>query len=137
MAEEKDDILKRILQEHADMRKKVKDSRYAEAQRRLEADLRAIRRIDPEIKEVEDLDEEFFELIRNGFDGVTAFMALKAKKENGKRSTPPAVGRVAKVSDAEKDYFTARELNLLSSRELDDPKVLKKALRSMVKSKKH
>ena len=135
MSEDKEDMLQRILSEHASMRQKVKDNQKLEAERRLEAALKAIRKIDPKVKGIEDLGEEFFELIRNGFDGVTAYMALKAKKESGKKLKPPAVGRVAK-SGAEKDYFTARELNLLTGRELDDPKVLKKAIRSMVKNKK-
>ena len=135
MSEDKEDMLQRILSEHAAMRQKVKDNQKLEAERRIEADLKAIRKLDPKVKDIEDLGEEFFELIRNGFDGVTAYMALKAKKENGKKLKPPAVGRVAKGGSAGKDYFTARELNLLSSRELDDPKVLKKAIRSMVKNK--
>ena len=96
---------------------------------------KAIRKIDPSIKSIDDLDAEYFELVKNGIDGLTAFMALKAKGENARRKSPPKVGRVVKSHGAQKDYFTAKELNMLSAKELDNPKVLKKALKSMVKSK--
>ena len=62
MSEDKEDMLQRILSEHASMRQKVKDNQKLEAERRLEADLKAIRKIDPKVKGIEDLGEEFFEL---------------------------------------------------------------------------
>jgi len=132
----KAELLRQILSEHADMRKRVTSLRQAEALRRFENDLKAIRRIDPKIKSAEDLDREFFELVKNGIDGVTAFLALREKKKSGRRSAPPGIGRVSKDASSGKDYFTAKELDLLSGRQLDDPRVLKKALRSMVKRKK-
>ena len=129
------ELIKRVLEENRQLKALMRERKRSDARSRMDSDLKAIRKIDPSIKSIDDLDAEYFELVKNGIDGLTAFMALKAKGENARRKSPPKVGRVVKSHGAQKDYFTAKELNMLSAKELDNPKVLKKALKSMVKSK--
>ena len=50
-----------------------------------------------------------------------------------KKEAPPVTGRINSKTVVEKEYFTEKELNSLSSKDLDDPAVLAKALKSMTK----
>jgi hypothetical protein len=91
--------------------------------------------LDPSVKSLDALGEDYYNLIRAGFDGVTAFTAIKAKANISKKEAPPVVGRINSKTVVEKDYFTDKELNSLSKKDLDDPAVLAKAMRSMTMKK--
>ncbi len=117
------------------LQREVKYYRSQEAKRRYNDDLKAIQKMDPSVKSLTELGDDFFNLIRAGFDGVTAFTALRAKAESTKKEAPPVIGRVNSKTTEEKDYFTDKELNALSGKDLDDPAVLAKAMKSMTKRK--
>ena len=117
------------------LQREVEHYRRQEVQRKMAEDLRAIQKLDPSVKSLDALGEDFFNLIRAGFDGVTAFTAVRAKANISKKEAPPVVGRINSKTVVEKDYFTDKELNSLSKKDLDDPAVLAKALKSMTMKK--
>ena len=123
------------LSKQADLQREVEYYRRKDAERRMNDDLRAIQKIDPTVKDLKDLGEDFFKLVRSGFDGVTAFTAVRAKNEMNKKEAPPVIGRINSKTVEEKDYFTDKELSALSAKELEDPAVLAKAMKSMTKKK--
>ena len=123
------------LSKQADLQREVEYYRRKDAERRMNDDLKAIQKLDPSVKDLKDLGKEFFDLVRNGFDGVTAFTAVRAKSEMNKKEAPPVIGRINSKTVEEKDYFTDKELSALSAKELEDPAVLAKAMKSMTKKK--
>ena len=125
----------KALNEQNALQREVNHYRQQEVHRRMAEDLKAIQKIDNTVKSLDDLGEDYFNLIRSGFDGITAFMAVKAKKELNKKEAPPVIGRINSKTVQERDYFTDKELSALSAKELDDPAVLAKAMKSMTKKK--
>ena len=125
----------KALNEQNALQREVNHYRQQEVQRRMAEDLKAIQKVDNTVKSLDDLGEDYFKLIRNGFDGITAFMAVKAKSEMSKKEAPPVIGRINSKTVQERDYFTDKELSALSAKELDDPAVLAKAMKSMTKKK--
>lgn len=123
------------LSKQADLQREVEYYRRKDAERRMNEDLKAIQKLDPNVKDLKDLGEDFFKLVRSGFDGVTAFTAVRAKNEMNKKEAPPVIGRINSKTVEEKDYFTEKELSALSAKELEDPAVLAKAMKSMTKKK--
>lgn len=108
--------------------------RQREAQRVFDEDLKLIQKYDPKIKSLGELGEEFFKLRANGISTEVAYSVIKSKKDSEKIIPPPAMGRVNAQTKVERDFYTSDELDKLNS-ELDDPKVLEKAIRSMTKLK--
>jgi len=88
-----------------------------EAERLMQADLEAIRRIDPSLKSLDDLGQGYVDYVSAGLDPVRAYWAVKAE-ENANIATPPKdVGRVS-TGSAEKDYYTDAEIDAMSSEQL-------------------
>lgn len=123
----------KALNEQNALQREVEHYRKQEVQRKMAEDLKAIRKIDPSVASLDELGEDYFNLIRAGFDGVTAFTAVRTKANMNKKEAPPVTGRINSKTVVEKEYFTEKELNSLSSKDLDDPAVLAKALKSMTK----
>lgn len=127
----------------------VEALRGEKAQREVDEDLKRFKAIDPELKDVEDLEKRypaFLEAIRNLSDEdkrnselrELLFRSAVGMREAKKIKPPPAIGRLNTKTEAEKDFFTEKELNYLEANpeKLDDPKVREKAIRSMTKLKK-
>jgi len=108
--------------------------RQREAQRVFDEDLKTIQKYDPKIKSLGELGEEFFKLRANGISTEVAYSVIKSKRDSEKIIPPPVMGRVNAQTRVERDFYTSDELDKLNS-ELDDPKVLEKAIRSMTKLK--
>lgn len=96
-----------------------------EADRLMQADLERLRKIDPSLKSIEDLGEEYGRYI-SAADPVTgeplmtpedAYWAIKAKEQATKATPPKEVGRVA-TGTAEKDYFTDAEIDAMTPEQL-------------------
>lgn len=117
------------------LEREIEYYRRMDAERRMKEDLKAIQKIDPSVKSMNELGEDYFKLIRAGIDGVTAFSAIKAKGNLNKKEKPPVIGRVNSRTTEEKDYYTDKELNALTGKDLDDPAVLEKAMKSLSKKK--
>ena len=107
-------------------------ARYRSAQQ-MQRDLQAIRAVDPSVNSLEELGEEFKELVQT-MDGLNAFYVMKGRAAVKNAAMPPAIGAVGGGTDTERD-FTAEELDRLSMEDLDDPKIMERALRSLRKIK--
>ena len=85
-----------------------------EVERRMAEDLEIIKKIDPSVKTLLDLDPSFFQMIATGYvSAEEAYYACKAKADRGKVKTPEPVGEV-KTSPEAKDYFTRDEVEAMS-----------------------
>ena len=88
-----------------------------EAERLMQADLERLRRIDPTLKSLEELGDEYIRYMGAGLDPEDAYWAIQAKKGAYKATPPKEVGKVA-TGSAEKDYFTEAEIDAMSSEQL-------------------
>lgn len=109
--------------------------RRREVERVFADDLAEIRKAYPEerAKEVGDLGQDFLRLRAAGVGTLAAFEAARALKERRLGLRPPSTGSVKSASAPRQDYFTEGELDRLSKKELDDPKVLQKAIASLAR----
>lgn len=93
-------------------------------------DLEAIAGVDPSVVSLADCGCEFIQLIENGIDALCAFHAVKNSKKPTAPKTP-VTGRLFSDHPCASEFFSSRELDRLSARELEDPDVFKKAMRSL------
>lgn len=96
-------------------------------------DLKAIQAIDPLVKSLEDLGEDYAKMISAGIPATTAYYAVR---ETMPKRTVPSMGAINNTNgDNENDFFTDEQLDLLTDKQLDNPKTLAKAIRSLTKKK--
>ena len=100
-------------------------------------DLAAIKKHNPkeEAGSVMDFGRDFMAARAMGVDVITAYELAQAKKAREKKPVPPDVGGIGSSSGIQKDFYTSDELDRLTSRELDDPKVFARAMASLHKLK--
>lgn len=96
---------------------------------RLAEDIKSIQEIDPSVKSVDDLDTRFFTLRKNGIDAKTAYLAIKGS--NLPSPKPTDIGSVGNAAGTDDGYYTATQLDKLTSKDLEDPKVYAKAMKSL------
>lgn len=94
-------------------------------------DLRTLQEVYPEVKSFDEVGEEFINLLTATHDPVLAYEAVKAKEAKTKKTPPPEMGSVGSTAGKEKDFYTSEELDRLTSKDLDDPKIFKIALKSL------
>jgi hypothetical protein len=82
---------------------------------------------------MEDLEGQFMAAINVTQDPLLAYAAIQQLKERTVKPTPPNIGAVNSSSSKEKDFYTSAELDKLTSKELDDPKIFKIAMKSLAK----
>ncbi len=104
------------------------------ADQQMRADLEAIRTVDPSINSLEEI-EGYTDMVKEGITGLNAYYALKGRAAIKAEATPPATGALGAPADVDRDY-TSEELDRLTSKDLDDPKVYERAVRSMMNLKK-
>lgn len=92
--------------------------------------LREIQSIDPTVKSLEELGENFAKYIESGLSSTQAYYAVQAERQTNKINKPSAIGRVNSET-VERDYFTSEEVDRMSSEEID--KNWDKVMRSMKK----
>lgn len=109
--------------------------RTEEVQRRMAQDLKAIQKVNPQIKSLDELGGEYFKLIQAGVSGEAAYRAIQAMEESGKAAPPPKIGKVNARTKGEKAYYTPEEVDRLTAEELDKPGVLERVMKSMTKWK--
>lgn len=91
-------------------------------------DLQTIQKEFPDIKALEDLGDDYPKMITAGIEPLKAArMILGTKPE-----PPKATGAVGGGS-ADKDYYTPAEVDALTEKDLDDPKIFEKVRKSMTK----
>lgn len=96
-----------------------------EAERLMQADLETLRKIDPTLKDLSSLGDEYFRYM-SATDPSTgepimtpedAYWAIKAKESANTAKPPVEVGKVA-TGTSEKDYFTDAEIDAMSPEQL-------------------
>lgn len=117
------------LKEQAD--RNAADAESYRAQRQMQEDLAAIREIDPSVTSLTSL-EGYADLVARGITGTDAYYILQGKKAALAAAMPPSTGKVGGTNEEGRD-FTGEELDHLTSKDLDDPSILKKALASLKK----
>lgn len=100
-------------------------------------DLSAINKAFPDakVKSIDEIGPQFQRLRAAGIDTLTAYAAVRQAKEAVRKPAPPSMGAVNASSSKEKDFYTPDEVDRLSDKELDDPKVWQRVRKSMTRWK--
>ena len=101
-------------------------------------DMALLKKAHPEVTAAHpsELGEDFLRLRASGVDPVVAYEAIRLSEESKKTPPPPTPGSMKTGGGAEsRDYFTEEELGRLTDKQLDNPKILEKALKSLSRKK--
>lgn len=137
------------VEEAAEQRKAVEaeNAKYAALQTQLDTfkplaiqklmadDLAKIQTVNPEVKSLDELGEDFFALMGALRDPVLAYDALQAKKARETKPVPQDIGAVNASSSKEKDFYTSAEVDKLTSKDYENPKIMERVRASMLKWK--
>ena len=88
-----------------------------EADRMMQEDLNELRKIDPSLKSLDELGDQYIEYIAAGLPPERAYWAVKAEQRANQATPPKEIGAVA-TGSAEKDYFTDAEIDAMSPDQL-------------------
>ncbi len=103
------------------------DAELHRVDEQMRADLEAIQKLDPTVRSLEDLGDDFVELVRE-HDGPTAFLIMKGLEA----LKPPITGEIGGMGSYERD-FTSDELDRLQKGDLiKNDNLYKKAMRSLL-----
>lgn len=80
--------------------------------------LTEIQSIDPTVKDLESLGNDFADFIAAGLSTKQAYYAAKSLESNEKIYAPPSIGK-AQNQPVERDYYTSEELDLLTDEEIN------------------
>lgn len=106
--------IEQIKAENARLASELEEQRIVET---MKNDLAAIQKIDPSVKSLEQLGEDFLNFVSSGLSGVDAYFAIKAK-ETATRAKPPAeIGKVNRA-EAPKDFYSEAEVDAMSEEEV-------------------
>lgn len=78
----------------------------------------------------EDFPEEFHRLVCAHVSPETAYRVTIENKDGKK---PKAMGKVNENSESEKDFYTSKEADKLTKKQLSNPKVMEAVMKSMLK----
>lgn len=96
---------------------------------RMKEDLAAIQSIDPSVQSLDELGEDFAKLIAAGVSATVAYNAVKTKTA----PKPANLGPIGQSDNKDSEYFTSEQLDALTEKDLEDPKILAKAMASLAK----
>lgn len=130
----------RLQQEQLNQQKTKQEAelefyRNKEVERMMQDDLKRIQGLDPTIKSLNELGNDYFNLIQAGVDAEIAFNAVQAKKQKETKTPPSEIGKINSNSKADKDYYSPSEVDKLTEKELNDPKIWERVRKSMTKWK--
>ncbi len=106
-----------------------------ELERIMADDLQKIQKLDPTVKSLDELGDEYFNLIKAGVEAEIAFGVVQQKKQRETKIPPAEVGKVNSNSKPEKDYYSPEEVDKLTEKELENPKIWEVVRKSMTKWK--
>jgi len=98
-------------------------------------DLAKIQTVNPEVKNLDDLGADFFSLMGALRDPILAYDALMAKKARETKPVPQDIGAVNSSSSKEKDFYTSADVDKLTSKDYENPKIMERVRASMLKWK--
>ncbi len=124
------------MPESAQLKQKLERTEQVLRQYRLAEELRTLQAHDPQAKltDLSALGEDFYRLRCAGVSAIAAYEATKYQRAHA--AIPPDPGAIGTDRMQEKDYYSPEEVDRLSDRELDDPKIMERVMRSMTKWKK-
>lgn len=125
----------KIQQEELQRQAELEFYRNKEIERMMDDDLKRIQKLDPTIKKLDDLGDDYFNLIKAGLDAEIAFGAIQQKKIRETKTPPAEIGKVNSNSKIDKDFYTPDEVDKLSPSDLENPKIWEKVRKSMTKWK--
>lgn len=126
------------LYNQAAMEAELEEYRQREIDRQMDADLKAIQSVDPTVTSLNDLSETFLRMRFNSvqpMDAKSRFLRAKQIEARQKTPKPASTGSMTSTGVVEREFFTSQELDRLTSKDLDDPKVMEKAMRSLARLK--
>lgn len=131
-------------QDEAEKRERMEEElealREEKRNRVFEDDIKAIKDAYPDVKakSVYDLGEKYWSLMKTGeLSALEAYEVIRKLEERGKKTPPPSTGSTKSAAGkAEKDYYSSEEVDNLTEKDLDDPKILEKVFKSMTKWRK-
>jgi hypothetical protein len=85
------------------------------------------------LKSIDELGGEFFSLLSATHDPELAYDALQAKNARHTKPIPPDIGAVNSSSGKEKDFYTPAEVDKLTDKDYDNPKIMEIVRKSMLK----
>ncbi len=100
---------------------------------KMERDLKEIQKADPSVESLYDLGDDFLQLVENGIEPTNAYFALKQASELKKAKRPPSLKPMHTASFSQNAYYSSKELDRLTPRDLENPKIFKKAMESLKK----
>jgi hypothetical protein len=126
------------LREKEELQSEIEMYKSLAIQKLMADDLSAIQSVHPEVKDLKELGDEFFSTLKalgEGRDPVLAYEIIKAKKDATTKKAPPEIGGVNQSSQKEKDFYTPAEVDKLTDKDYDNPKIMEAVRRSMSKWK--
>ena len=130
-----------LIEHDPEIRQAIEDAKNLREERneRIFADdLAAIKAKYPEesAEKIQDLGDDFIRIMAAGggnLNALVVYEALRAQKQQVQNQAPPVIGDVVQTPPPEKEFFTSEELDRLKNKDLDDPKVFEKALKSLAR----
>jgi len=98
---------------------------------KMQADLCEIQKVNPSVTELESLGGDFLRLVENGVDARLAYTAVCTLNDRALTPTPPETGAVGVTEDGKGAFFSSKELDRLTPKDLENPTIFKKALKSL------
>ena len=126
------------LYNQAAMEAELEEYRQREIDRQMDEDLRAIQSVDPTVTSLNDLSETFLRMRFNPvspMDAKSRFLRARQIESRQKTPKPASTGSMTSTGKVENEFFTSQELDKLTSKDLDDPKIMEKAMRSLARLK--
>lgn len=100
---------------------------------KMERDLSEIRNADPSVESLYELGDDFLRLVECGIEPIKAYFAIKDAGNSKKAKRPPSLSPVATNGFSQNPYYSSKELDRLTARDLENPGIFKKAMESLKK----
>lgn len=109
-----------------------------EAMRMFDDDLRALQGIDETFtaRDLMQMENDFYVLRSAGVDAKTAFAVVRERAKAQALPAPPSTGSAGTYAPPVKEFYTSEEVDRLTSKDLDNPQIMEKVLKSMSQWKK-
>lgn len=112
--------------------------RGLDVKNRMANDLIAIQKINGDIKSLDEMPDEFFNLISAGVPANLAYKVIYDSQKENDVKAPPVTGPVNTKTSTDKDFYTSEEVSEIERSNpqlLDDPVIMQKIKNSMTKWK--
>ena len=134
----KDETLDKLRAENERLRARLEALEMTERERdicleklvrdKMQSDLDELKKAEPSLEALDSLGEEFIRLVENGIDAKTAYHAIKQAVA---APAVPSTGEMGTAGNSMPEFYSSRELDRLTARDLEDPAVFKKAMKSL------